>query len=127
MSRVRVLSCLLTLLVFTSPAAQERIVLNAPVFTQLGVTEFRVEGLYLKRSHPDAAAEIRAVFREVSGGAFVPQGKSLICRYDDADAEALIIGLNKANLSTNSLERRILAKCQQDGKLGAGTITGTPQ
>jgi len=107
--------------------AQEKITLSTPVYQQAGVSEFRVEGLYLKRAHPDAPAEIRAILREVSGTAFVEHGRVLVCRYDGAEADALIVALNKANLSTTSLEKRVLQRCQADGKLGAGTITGSVQ
>jgi hypothetical protein len=39
-------------------------------------------------------------------------------------AEALIIALNKANLSVKSLQRRILEKLVADGRMD-GTISGT--
>jgi hypothetical protein len=99
----------------------------APVFQQAGVTDFRVAGLYLKRTHPDSPAEILATLREVSGTAFVANGRTLTCQYDGAAADALIASLNTTNLSTTSLERRIISRCQADGKLGAGTVSGTPQ
>jgi len=109
--------------------AQEKITLSAPVYVSAGVTEFRVESLYLKRSHPDSEAEIRALFREVSPTTFVfvPNGKTLTCRYDGAAADTLIVQLNKTNLAIASLEKRVTQRCQTDGKLGAGTIVGSPE
>ena len=115
--------CLLALPV----GAQEKIVLSVPVYVSPGATEFRVADLYLRRAHPERQAEIIALYREVAGSDFVLGGKSLECRYNGPDAETLLIQLNKANLSTISLEKRILQRCQADGKLGAGTISGTPQ
>jgi hypothetical protein len=106
----------------------ETLTLSAPVQVSTGATNFRVWSLLLQRAHPERPALIVAIFREVDGtGAFIPLGgRAIECRYEGATAEALIISLNKANLSTLSLEARVVQKCQADGKLGAGAITGTP-
>lgn len=122
----RLLPILLVLLALPV-IAQEKIVLNVPVYVSPGATEFRVADLYLRRAHPERQAEIVAIYREVTGNDFVLGGKTLQCQYNGPDAEVLLIALNKANLSTISLEKRILQRCQADGKLGAGTISGTPQ
>lgn len=45
--------------------------------------------------------------------------------YEGATAVTLMTALNKANLSTNSLQKRILNQLASDGKLPAGTVTGT--
>ena len=45
--------------------------------------------------------------------------------YTGGAAQTLMIGLNKANLSTNSLQKRIMDKLVSDGKLG-GTVSGSP-
>ena len=117
--------------------AQEKVVLTAPVQAVVGSTDFRVQSLELYRSHPDGGspstvpnggAAIRVVFREVdAGNAFVAQGKRLHCNYNGDIAEQLLIALNKVNLSTTSLEKRVTQRCQTDGQLGAGTMSGTPQ
>lgn len=39
----------------------------------------------------------------------------------------LISALNTANLTSNSLVRRVLARLQTDGHVPAGTIGGTPE
>ena len=108
-------------------SAQEKVTLATPVYQSAGVADFRVESLYLKRAHPDSAAEIRAVFRQVSGSTFVENGRDLTCRYDGATADVLIVQLNKANLATTSLERRVTTRCQADGKLPAGSLSGSPE
>jgi len=46
--------------------------------------------------------------------------------YDGAPAVALMRALNKANLSTNSLHRRILTQLAADGKVPSGSVTGAP-
>lgn len=105
----------------------ETVTLTAPVYVSSGTTMFRVWDLDLRRGHPDRAAGILAIFREVDGtGTFVSGGKSLEARYDGAEADALLITLNKANLSTLSLEKRVIQKCQTDGRLGAGAMSGSP-
>jgi hypothetical protein len=109
--------------------AQEKLVLASPALATVGATEFRVESVYLKRDHPDAPAEIRAIFRELTPGTvtFAPNGRALSCRYDGDDAETLVRALNTTNLSTASLERRVTLRCQSDNKIAAGTITGSAQ
>jgi len=105
----------------------ETVTLTVAVQTSAGATAFRVWWLDLRRSHPDRPAGILAVFREVDGaGVFLSGGRAIECRYEGAEADALLITLNKANLSTLSLEKRVTQKCQADGKLGAGAITGSP-
>lgn len=50
--------------------------------------------------------------------------------YSDEDGgttiATLLAALNTANLSTKSLQRRILERLVADGYLPAGTVTGTP-
>ena len=53
-------------------------------------------------------------------------GKTISCQYRGAEATALMLTLNTANLSVKSLHKRTIEKLQADGKLPAGTITGTP-
>lgn len=133
MKRRLVLGTVLIAFAFVNPApAQEKLVLSSPVFATVGATDFRVESIYLKRetivnSLGDSDAEIRALFREVNGTVFVQNGRTLICQYTGATAETLVRQLNTTNLSTISLEKRVTNRCQTDGKLGAGSVTGTPQ
>jgi len=110
-----------------SVGAQEKVVLTTPVLVSVGASDFRVWDVYFRRTHPDRLAEIRITFREVNGTAFVAGGRSLDCHYEGDVADALIVTLNKINLATTSLEKRITQRCQMDGGLGAGSITGSPQ
>lgn len=52
-------------------------------------------------------------------------GLSRTFTYEGATATSLMVSLNKANLSTKSLQKRVLEQLVSDGKL-AGTISGTP-
>lgn len=53
-------------------------------------------------------------------------GSSLEFRYDGVIAHNLMSTLNNANLSTKSLQRRILEKLSLDNNNLKGNITGTP-
>lgn len=109
-------------------AQQDRVVLDTPVLAQQGVTTFRLWALSLRRASTDAPhftrdARIEATLRTVdANGAFTQFEKRLMCTYEGAEAEALIIALNRADLSTASLERRVIQRCMSDGKLGTGTF-----
>lgn len=54
------------------------------------------------------------------------QGDKYKASYSGQSATDLMVALNKANLTTNSLQKRILNQLVTDGKLPAGTVTGTP-
>lgn len=46
--------------------------------------------------------------------------------YTGVTATNLMIALNKANLSTKSLQARVLEQLALDGVIGPGAVTGTP-
>ena len=46
--------------------------------------------------------------------------------YEGTPAVSLMTVLNSANLSVKSLYKRTIEKLQADGKLPAGTVSGTP-
>ena len=52
-------------------------------------------------------------------------GKVLTFTYSGTEARNLMIALNKANLSTNSLQKRVMDKLIADGKI-AGSVSGAP-
>jgi hypothetical protein len=47
--------------------------------------------------------------------------------YQGSAATALMVALNKANLTIKSLQRRVIEQLVADGKLPAGSVTGSPQ
>lgn len=88
---------------------------TAEVIPQITTTDYRVVRL-LK----DAEQELIVI--HVRG----TNGERKEFRYEKNDgALALIVAINKANLSLKSEQRRILERLIADGKL-AGTVTGTP-
>jgi hypothetical protein len=46
--------------------------------------------------------------------------------YTGATAVTMIKTLNTANLTTKSLQKRILEQLEKDGKIGTGNVSGTP-
>jgi hypothetical protein len=53
-------------------------------------------------------------------------GQLIAVTWEGATATTLMIALNKANLSVTSLQKRVLQQAVSDGKLPAGTVTGSP-
>lgn len=53
-------------------------------------------------------------------------GFEIRVEYTGATAISLMLTLNTANLTTISLNKRVLQKLVTDGKLPAGTVSGTP-
>jgi hypothetical protein len=53
------------------------------------------------------------------------QGERRDFTYEGDTARTMMVALNKANLTANSLQRRVLERLSSDGLL-AGTVAGTP-
>ena len=92
----------------------EQLDLGAPEQTAPGTNNWRPVLLHLNWEK----ATIKVGFRGENG-----EYKSVGWR--DAEATTLLVALNKANLSVNSLHKRILQQTLDDGLL-AGTISGAP-
>jgi hypothetical protein len=108
--------------------AQESVTLDAPVQSDTGATRFRPGGLNISVF----GKRIDVVFREVDeSGAFIvePDGRQFSCSWTAADgAVAMIRALNIADLSTKSLQNRIMTAAQAHPScLGSGSISGTPE
>jgi hypothetical protein len=67
---------------------------------------------------------IRVVFAEYAASVWVPNGREIIVSWNGPTADALMLALNKANLTTQSLAQRVFAQAITDGKL-IGTQSGT--
>jgi hypothetical protein len=68
------------------------------------------------------APSIYVEVAESVDGKFVPEGKMYVGTYSGAEATQLMQTLNTANLTTKSLQKRVLEKLQADGKLPPGTV-----
>ena len=97
--------------------AKEEIALSTPT-TPSPITSWKVVRIVLQ-TEPDALIQIKVVG---SNGTFKDYEYNTI----NDDPLTKIKVLNKANLSTKSLERRILEQLQSDFPGLNGTITGTP-
>ena len=91
----------------------EQLDLTTPVTTP-DITSWRV--VYLELNW--AAQSIRI-------GLLGTNGETSHHNYNGEVAETMMINLNKVNLSTTSLQRRILERLLADGLL-VGSISGTP-
>lgn len=67
-------------------------------------------------------AMIRIVLAEWANGVFVPNGREVVREYSGAQATAMMTALNKANLTTISLNTRIMTQLITDGL--QGTVSG---
>ena len=112
----RTLVCLLALaVVFTMPAfGAERLDLTSPVTTPT-VTSWTPDELHLGWQQQF----IRVLF-------LGPAGEKKTCVWSGSAATTLMVALNKANLTSNSLHKRIINQAVTDGCLTAGTVAGSP-
>lgn len=104
--------CLVFVLLAAGVWAQERVDLTTPI-VQPSIVSYTVASLFLDW---DGAA-IRII---VKGN----DGSRVAIEYSGTEATTLMVALNKANLSTRSLHRRILDRLVADGKV-AGTVAGS--
>lgn len=107
---------LVLLLLSASVGAQERFTLQTPLSTSIyAINELRLtwgDGTV-------AAARITISLSDATTGA-----NPTVAVYNGAIAQSLMIALNKANLTTRSLNQRVLDRLILDGKI-AGTVTGS--
>jgi hypothetical protein len=97
----------------------ESLVLTAPIVppTPPTLAEYQVIRFGLDR----ATSESFVMFVVRSN-----TGRIVEAKYVGAAADAMISALNTVNLSTKSLQKRILERMVADGFIPAGTVTGTP-
>ena len=119
----RLTICLVAVAFTWGLTAQEQIDLTTAVQIDAGAQNFRVARVLLDWE----GATIAVKLREASGGVFVEDGKIIEIYWEGSEATTLMIQLNKVDLSVKSLHKRIIEQAQTDGKLGTGTISGTPQ
>ena len=105
---------LVLLFLATSAFAAEVLNLTTPVTTP-SVTTWKPTQILLDRENQT----VRVLFRG-------PAGESKTCVEVGAAATATMTALNKANLTSNSLEKRAITWAQGLGCLGAGTVSGSP-
>ncbi len=92
----------------------EQIDLTTPIASRGGTAYWQVDNLRLYWG------EARIVI-----GLVGENGERNTVGYEGAEATALMVALNKADLSVKSLHRRLMEQAVADGKL-AGTISGAP-
>lgn len=113
------------LCVLSTIYAQEIVTLSSPIVATATSTVMRPSRVEFNV----LLGTVQVTLYPWNGTAFVTTGKPLNVVYDASTTPtgaSLIISLNKANLSTTSLERRIINQLVSSGYL-AGTVSGTPQ
>ena len=107
---------LLLALLLCAPSAQaaERLDLTVAITTP-SVTHWTPDELHLGWQQQT----IRVLF-------LGPAGEKKTCVWTGSTATTLMTALNKANLTNNSLHKRLLNQAVTDGCLTAGTVTGSP-
>ena len=100
----------------------EVVTINAPVAQDAGATTVRIALLVLDWEH----ALFKVHLAEWTNGDFVPGGKRVVAHYQGALALTLMRALNTADLSQASHYHRVMTRLLADGKIPAGTASGTP-
>jgi hypothetical protein len=98
-------------------SAQQAVTLTAPEATGTR-TGWNVQLLHIEKQ----GAGWRIVVELVDN-----LGNVVRDEHTGASAATLLNALNTANLTTNSLLRRILLHVQSEAKIAAGSVTGTPE
>lgn len=91
---------------------------SAPVGAVAGVSVFRVSLLVLDLFE----RRVKVHVREWDGTNY--SGQVISLGYEGQEAYDLIVALNKVNLSTTSLQRRVINRLVTDGKLPPGVAGG---
>jgi len=116
MCKILNISLLLALLYSSSAFAIEDLTLDSAI-SRPSTTKWRVDEVHIYISS------------QIVNVAFIdPQNivPGLVCQETGAAAQTLIVNLNTANLTNNSLNRRIMNWAISKGCIGTGTISGTP-
>ena len=103
----------------------EYVTLDSAIQVDSGATIFRV-AVFTIEKHPSISLVIGLHEFDSGGGLFVDGGKHISVSIHNAEAQALMRQLNILDLSSNSLEKRLISWCQANGHLGTGAIDGTP-
>jgi hypothetical protein len=91
----------------------EIVTLTSPI-TPPSLTTYSVRMIQMDLDVPTIVIRLRGTNGEIK-----------TCSYAGATATTLMIALNKANLTSNSLQRRVLTQLIADGEI-SGTISGSP-
>lgn len=97
----------------------EQIDLTSADQVNAGTGFYKVQQIILERGESDGTGSYIQVLLEGSGGL------KKVLRWQGSTARTLLLALNTTDLSSNSLEKRILQRAIAEGMLD-GTVSGTP-
>lgn len=98
-------------------------ILTLPTAVDPPKTVFRISLLAFDWQHSTIKAHVREF--DPASGAFGE--RVIIAQYSGSAAMAVMLALNKANLSQQSLHQRVMARLVSDGKIPTGTVSGLPE
>ncbi len=101
--------------------AEDFVLATAETASAIVTTTYRLIGLALDWEHAYISIRLRGANGEIKTFSYGGDGPGV----NPAAVLALLVALNKADLSVKSLQRRILERLIADGKI-LGTISGTP-
>lgn len=121
--------------------AQEKLTLTAPV-AQTSIADYQVQEIHILRANwiisvvlkSNVSGTISCLWGDKTRGVTPNVGLTCSNGYTNtatapvgfADVQAMIVALNKANMGTTSLEKRIYNQLVSDGAF-VGSVTGSPQ
>lgn len=125
---------MLLALLLVSPAWADELYVPAtpPALSEDVVTGYHIDELKLHSSLDGNTAGIEVILTPIRAGGLCardPGGrcKQVTCTWRGTAASTMQNVLNTANLTSNSLRKRVLTQCAEAGFLpAAGTVSGTP-
>lgn len=102
---------------------QEVGTLTAPI-TRANITTYEIDSVSMARL---PAWSLNICYQDNFGNILCDSHTGLVSVVGVTGADVLVKQLNKANLSIQSLECRAILHLISEGKIPAGTCTGTPQ
>lgn len=117
---------LLIFLILVSPViAEEKLALDEPLNASSGASSLRPSEIHFSY----ARQSIEVIFAEVDGdNQFVNEGETVSCLWTQSqEALSTLQSLNTSNMSSKSLNARLMEEAQDHGCLPSGSIAGDPE
>jgi hypothetical protein len=102
--------------------AEEYALTDPSIIPEIVTSKYKVVSLNLNMESPFAGIEPGLVLIELKDNNDVRTNYT----YEGQQAIDMMKWMNTANFTVNSMQKRILQKLSNDGKLPPGDITGTP-
>jgi hypothetical protein len=104
--------------------AQEKVVFDSAILTDAGATTFGVAAVSFNWETPQVQVKLRECD---ANGQFITGGRVKHVTVTGHQAAVAVGFLEKANFTSISFKTRLITWLQNNGHLGSGAISGTPQ